>query len=100
MAGEDRDYVAWIKGQPCAAAGMGDACSGAIEAHHAGRKGLSQRAHDRTCVPLCVRHHRAWHDLRPPFLGMDRYARRDWADRMIGRHQEAHAQLRQVAFAF
>lgn len=95
MAGEDGNYIAWVKQQPCCARGRGDECSGVIEAHHAGRKGLSQKAHDRTCIPLCVRHHLAWHGLRAPFLTMQREARRDWADQQITDHQRRYDEHRQ-----
>jgi hypothetical protein len=32
-------------------------CSRVIEAHHAGKRGLGQKAPDDTCIPLCRRHH-------------------------------------------
>ncbi len=35
-----------------------EGCSRIIEAHHAGKRGLGQKAPDDTCIPLCVRHHR------------------------------------------
>ena len=82
MAGEDEPYVRWIRGRPCSAKGMGGDCQGRIEAHHAGERGMGQRSHDWTCVPLCMSHHRAWHDGGAPFAAMSREERRGWVLRM------------------
>jgi hypothetical protein len=49
----------WVKGQPCLMRGVWDRCSGPVEADHAGRRGIGQKAHDSTCIPLCHRHHQA-----------------------------------------
>jgi hypothetical protein len=63
-------------------------CQGGIQAHHAGDRGLGQRAHDRTAIPLCLLHHRCWHDGNGAFLGWDRERRRDWADDQIAKTQQ------------
>ena len=57
--GKDRDYLEFIHSLPCAAAkDYGPwTCYGRIEAHHAGDHGFSQKADDRTAIPLCGRHH-------------------------------------------
>lgn len=89
MAGEDRDYVSAVHGLPCAARHLSP-CHGRIEADHAGRRGLSQRAHDRTCIPLCTLHHRQRHDASGPFRSMDRETLRDW---LITRIAETRALL-------
>lgn len=54
--GRDPAYLAWIRKQPCAAKGA-TRCSGPIAAHHAGSHGISQKAGDRTAIPLCAGHH-------------------------------------------
>ncbi len=60
------DYMLWVKRQPCLMRGVWGRCEGPIEADHAGRRGLSHKAHDATCIPLCRYHHgasrfpRAW----------------------------------------
>ena len=91
----DRDYMMWVKGLACCAAALeGEAgrCEGAIQAHHAGtNRGMSQKAEDRTCIPLCDRHHREWHDASGPFRPWDREERRSWALRMIGQTQARRA---------
>jgi len=89
MAGEDKDFVAWVHTQTCLAAEL-DPCEGRLHAHHAGERGLGQRAHDRTCIPLCEKHHRAWHDVRWPFSFMTREERREWRDRAIADTQWRH----------
>lgn len=93
MAGEDRGYLQWIATQPCAARELrpGPPCAGGVVAHHAGRRGLSQRAHDHTCIPLCDGHHRAYHEARAPFAAMGRDGRRAWADAEIECHRARHA---------
>lgn len=85
MAGEDPSYVAAIHRLPCCATGDHD---GPIEAHHAGRRGMSQRAHDDTCVPLCRQHHRDYHAAAGPFRRLNREERRAWA---IARIDETRA---------
>lgn len=87
MASEDRDRAAWVRRQPCAVARMhgSEECWGMVEAHHAGPRGLGQKAHDDTCIPLCSRHHRCWHDLRWPFSTMGRDDRLAWVASEIER---------------
>lgn len=95
----DRDYVLWVKTLRCCAAALeGGAeaarCSpGAVDAHHAGTsRGMSQKADDRTCIPLCHFHHvGCWHAASGPFKTWDRDQRRAWALRMIGQTQALHA---------
>lgn len=87
MAGEDPQYVSDVHELLCCVRAL-DPCDGPIEAHHAGPRGLGQRAHDRTSIPLCRKHHRAWHDLAIPFASMSREERRAFIDRQIARTQE------------
>lgn len=79
MAGEDPAHLRWIRTLPCVAPGAPQGCDGAIEAHHAGRRPLGARAHDRTAVALCRLHHRCWHDGSGPFRDWNREQRRAWA---------------------
>ncbi len=60
--GKDCAYLAWVHTQSCIIAGIGFPCSGPIEAHHAGEHGFSQRAPDRTAIPLCSNHHQYGRD--------------------------------------
>lgn len=63
----DPERMLWIKEQSCCAANdlllpseyVGP-CQGVTEADHAGGgSGMGRKAPDHTCIPLCVRHHRA-----------------------------------------
>ena len=88
MAGEDPTYVAEVKQLRCRAAVLGGDCSGGWpDAHHAGPRGLSQRAHDRTCIPLCRRHHREWHDAAGVFRTWRKAERAAWAEEQIAEVQ-------------
>lgn len=83
MAGEKPAYTAWIRSQPCAASLLSE-CDGGVCAHHTGRKGLSQRAHDDTCIPLCHQHHMEWHAAGGPFKGWGKAQRREWSEIGVG----------------
>jgi hypothetical protein len=56
----DRTYLAWIRTQPCA---VTDCKRYRIEAHHAGPRGMSQKADDHSAIPLCFKHHDELHRL-------------------------------------
>lgn len=85
MAREDPDYTAWLRTRHCLVC---DAYPS--EAHHAGRRGLGQRAHDHTAVPLCRKHHAAWHDGGEPFRRWTRDDRRLWAEDMAAMLRETY----------
>ena len=88
----DLDYLAWVRTRPCAVrdllvlnAMLGipfstNVCTAPVEAHHAGRRGLGQKADDNTAIPLCRRHHRELHDARGAFAGWTKAERRAWQD--------------------
>lgn len=92
MAGEEPARVAWVRTLRCLCRGPGQICVGATEAHHAGPRGMARRAHDDTAVPLCLAHHRAWHDACGPFKGWARAQRRAWAAAAIAATQAGWAQ--------
>ncbi len=72
MAGEDADYCAWVRQQPCSRLGHGD-CLGAMHAHHpTGGKGTGQRNHDHGVTPLCTKHHSERHSLSGAYKGWDK----------------------------
>ena len=54
-----RSWLAFIRSLPCCVCGIGRG----VQAAHTGTRGLSQRADDRTAIPLCVAHH----DRRKPY---------------------------------
>jgi hypothetical protein len=53
----DVSYMLWVRRQPCAARSLDESCYGRVQADHAGRRGMGRRADDRTCIPLCSKHH-------------------------------------------
>jgi hypothetical protein len=54
----DFAYMSWVKSQQCAVCEKLRLINfGTIYAHHAGQRGTGQKADDRTCIPLCWRHH-------------------------------------------
>lgn len=52
----DAEYRRWVKSLPCAACGR----SWNIDPAHTGPHGMSQKASDLTCIPLCRRDHDAY----------------------------------------
>lgn len=80
---EEKKYRAWIHTLPCRCWHMGDGCDGVIEAHHAGDRGLGQKAHYLTMVPMCTKHHRAWHDANGLFKDWKKGHRRTWIEGAI-----------------
>lgn len=89
----DVEYMRAVKGLPCALHGVDGAgqCSGPVEADHAGDRGLGQKADDRTCVPLCARHHRDRTDVHGFFATLTRDERRAWCRHAIARTTHAIA---------
>lgn len=82
----DLAYLAWVRTLPCRLAALGD-CRGPVEADHAGRRGLGQRAPDETCIALCARHHADRHDVRGWWRGR---AQRPILDVWIAETQRLH----------
>lgn len=58
-------------------------CSGEIEADHAGRRGIGQKADDRTCIPMCSGHHRERTDHSWSFKHLNQEQLRAWIARQI-----------------
>jgi len=54
----DFAYLAWVKTQQCIVCETRHQLQlGTTYAHHAGPRGIRQKASDRTAIPLCWRHH-------------------------------------------
>jgi hypothetical protein len=83
----DYAYMEWVKTQPCLLRGKIDEagrCSGGwCEADHAGERAGWRRAADRTCIPLCARHHADRHHRRYYFAGWSWEQMRSWCDQSI-----------------
>jgi len=76
----DLDYLAWVRTLPCCAPGM-FACGWRAEAHHAGARGLGQKAGDHTAIPLCRIDHDHLHNATGTFAGWTKAQRRAWQDK-------------------
>ncbi len=80
MAGDDKEYTAFLHTLPCSMRGHGP-CIGALHVHHTpGRKGIGQRNSDSTGKPLCAGHHTQRHALSGPFKGKNKREIRDWEE--------------------
>lgn len=80
MAGEDPGYLAWLRAGPCCLAGK-HPCNGPVQAHHnTSGRGMSQKSSDKRAFPLCMWHHRTFHDLTGYFRGWLKAQIREWQD--------------------
>lgn len=68
-----------------------DDCSGIIEAHHAGVRGLGQKAPDSTCLPLCSAHHRDLTDRSGCFASWPRGMVKAWELAVVAVYQRLYA---------
>lgn len=96
MAGENPARLRWVKTLRCLCRGPGEDCSPAVEAHHAGRRGMARKAHDDTAVPLCTAHHHDFHAGTGAFRHMDKQARRAWAAAAIAATEAGWAQQQRL----
>lgn len=111
----DVDFMLWVKKQPCAVrammrprtparvvslpAAIGTAhdtvvallCYGRVQADHAGRRGIGQKADDKTCIPLCEKHHAARNDFTGMFKTWDQAMMRTWLAKQV---EETQAEFR------
>jgi hypothetical protein len=88
---EDRAYLEFVRGLPCFFDGaIISVCEGRVHAHHAGRRpGVGMKAPDDTAIPLCDKHHRAFHDHRPPFAGLSKFELFAWSMRVMAETRAA-----------
>lgn len=86
MAGEDPEYLTWIRSRPCC---VGVGCRGPVEAHHKTGAGMSLRAHDHQAMPLCHRHHvEHFHGLTGYFKGWRKAELKVWQEHQIEVHRQ------------
>lgn len=105
----DWAFMAWVRRQPCSARNIlvsypsmrthhlvtgvpvgeeilvpSTPCSGRVEADHAGKKPAGWRkAPDRTCIPMCKKHHRERETFSGMFRHWDKESMRRWLDARI-----------------
>lgn len=63
-------------------------CGGRVQADHMGKRGLGQKAADRTCVGVCQNHHQERTDYRGTFYGYSGLPMRAFCDWAIGWTQQ------------
>lgn len=81
---EARVYMERVRALPCAARGLPrHACTPTMHAHHAGVRGLGQKAHYSTCIPLCSLAHTCWHDAKGFCSDWTKAERAAWAAEKI-----------------
>jgi hypothetical protein len=102
--GKDPEYLKWIRSLPCVCCqSWEDVCqnpgphwqgAAPTEAAHVGERGLSQRAPDRTAIPLCVAHHRegkeSAHKLQKQFWNHWGIDRDKLIAELVSRFEEEH----------
>lgn len=88
----DLEFMGWARRQPCIVRELAPGsfmrasvtqtattpCTGHVEADHMGARGLSQKADDNTCVPMCRQHHRERTDHTGTFRPLTRDELRAW----------------------
>jgi hypothetical protein len=81
----DFAFMQWVKLQLCAVEEEWPVrderptpCTPIVEADHAGARGLSQKASDDTCIPLCTGHHRERTDHTGTFKHVTKEQAREW----------------------
>jgi hypothetical protein len=83
--------MAWIRRQPCAARalteGLAHTCDGSVEADHAGRRCVGQKAEDRTCIPLCSHHHAQRASFHGVFKSWNQAKMRAWLTALVLKYQ-------------
>lgn len=80
----------WVRKLPCAARAVDPGCNGHVQADHAGRRGLGQKADDRTCIPLCAKHHTQRASFHGPFRSWSQADMRLWLATVIKETQDLY----------
>jgi 1,2-phenylacetyl-CoA epoxidase catalytic subunit len=83
----------WVRKLPCAARAVDPQCDGHVQADHAGRRGLGQKADDRSCIPLCAKHHEQRASFHGPFRTWTQAQMRTWLHDTIEATQALYANL-------
>lgn len=89
----DSPYVAFIRRQPCAVSaimGVAGDCTGRVDPDHTGRRPAGRKADDRTCIPLCRKHHRARDQFSGFFRDWSRDTMRTWLDRCAWYYRDTY----------
>jgi hypothetical protein len=87
MAGEDPDYLAWIRLQACQ---FCDRPPPSHAHHHTGPRGKGQRAHDHNAMALCFDCHRHLHGASGPFKDWNHEERSNLQDELVVKHRQIY----------
>lgn len=96
--GEDKDYLAWIRTQPCARCGQ-QAPSEPAHQRCLGHGGISMKPPDRETIPLCNGCHRLEHTMGAVWLwgNRSREGTREYVSELceqhVGRYREHLSKL-------
>ena len=74
----DTEYMLWVRRQPCAARALDPNCDGHVQADHAGRRSIGRKADDRSCIPLCQKHHTQRASFHGVFRSWSQATMRAW----------------------
>lgn len=85
----DPEYLAFIRSLPCCVC----RASPPSHPHHSTGAGMGTKSSDRETMPLCFKHHRAFHDAKGPFEYLTRKERRTWQELQVQQCQELYASL-------
>lgn len=94
--GDDPAYKAFVKAQPCC---VGGKRCGKVDPHHLidgkgdAKKGMGQTAPDRFLLPICRRHHDAFHDGKGFCRGWDAAQRLTFQEQEVERLRAIWADL-------
>lgn len=84
MAGEDEEYLQWIRLQPCQVC---DRDPPSQAHHHTKRRAKSRRAHDHDAMALCAMCHMHLHGATGRFKDWNHEQRTNLQDELVNRHR-------------
>lgn len=84
MAGEDPEYLDWLRSLPCCKCGKAP-CR---EVHHRTGAGMGRRAHDHESMPLCHDCHMEFHDSKGQFKAWPKHMKKSWQETMVQSYME------------
>jgi len=86
--------VRWVHVDAPIAALLPTKCGGRVEADHAGRRGIKQKAADNTTIPACTNHHGERGDFTGAFKNFKQADMRLWLLAAIEQTQQEVAWMR------
>jgi hypothetical protein len=79
--GPDKAHLAFLAGLLCC---VGSCSAPSGPPHHLhGGQGTSLKHHDHMAMPMCVKHHRQFHDAKGRFFEASKADRQSWQQRQV-----------------